>query len=71
MIQQMLEQHFELGADVDVNYIWFHRLLSMAYIHKSISMFYYHTIYVKILLISDPLNLCKFNSFKNGFECAI
>ena len=33
MIQQMHEQHVELGADVDVNYIWFHEILSMAYIH--------------------------------------
>ena len=33
MIQQMHDQHVELGADVDVNYIWFHGLLSMAYIH--------------------------------------
>ena len=24
MIQQMHEQHVELAADVDVNYIWFH-----------------------------------------------
>ena len=57
MIQQMHEQHVELGADVDVNYIWFHGLLSIAYIHRSMSVVYYHTIYVKILLVSDPLYL--------------
>ena len=27
MIQQMHEQHVELGADVDVNYIRFHGLV--------------------------------------------
>ena len=33
MIKQMHEQHVELEADVDENYIWFHGPLSMAYIH--------------------------------------
>ena len=27
MIQQMHDEHVELGADVDVNYVWFHGLL--------------------------------------------
>ena len=57
MIQQMHELQVELGADVAVNYIWFHGLLSMAYIYRSISVVYYRTIYAKILLILDPLNL--------------
>ena len=33
MIQQMHEQHVEVGVDVDVNFTWFHGLLNMAYIH--------------------------------------
>ena len=53
----MHELQVELGADVAVNYIWFHGLLSMAYIYRSISVVYYLTIYAKILLILDPLNL--------------
>ena len=57
MIQQMHELQVELGADVAVNYIWFHGLLSMPYVYRCIPVIYYRTIYAKKLLILDQLNL--------------
>ena len=72
MIQQMHEQHVKLGADVDVNYIWFHGvkygIYSLKYIGSILSYNLCKHFINFISIIS--LTLSKFNSFKSGSECA-